>query len=370
MQPDEQGFLYPVINIKDCIECNLCNRICPVINQYPPRNPKEVYAAKNTNDEIITHSSSGGIFYELAVGILKEGGVVFGAKYNSDWTVEHGYTESITELELFMGSKYMQSVIGDSYLQTKKFLDSNRKVLFSGTPCQIAGLKRFLRKDYSNLLLTVDVICHGVPSPMIWDQYLQRILKPYGMKKSNIKSLSFRDKSTGWADYSLKIEAKTPINERTIGQKSTILKDIHRKNVFMNIFLNNFCLRPSCYNCPAKAGKSSSDISLGDFWDIQYIYPEFYSQSGVSLILRYDDKPLSFHGLKLLKSNYKMALSANNCIEKSCPRPNGYFKLWNLIESHGIDAMFEYEKKLRPSIFTRAYYKITNMLRRRIASWK
>lgn len=171
MSADNEGFLYPQIDTAICIDCGLCEKVCPVINQNEPREPLAVYAANNNNEDIRLKSSSGGIFTLLAEQIISEGGVVFGARFNENWEVVHDYTEAIEGLEPFRGSKYVQSIIGDNFIKAKQFLTDGRKVLFSGTPCQIAGLKKFLRKEYENLL-TVEVVCHGVPSPMVWRDYL------------------------------------------------------------------------------------------------------------------------------------------------------------------------------------------------------
>ena len=179
-EEDAEGFRYPSIDRTICIDCGLCEKVCPVLNQSVPMMPLVVYAAQNKNKEELLHSSSGGIFILLAKEILKKNGVVFGAKFDDKWNVVHAFAESEETVKAFMGSKYVQSRIGNTYSEAKKFLDSGRQVLFSGTPCQIVGLKRYLRKDYDNLL-TVDIICHGVPSPKAWHRYLDEI-KGYANK--------------------------------------------------------------------------------------------------------------------------------------------------------------------------------------------
>lgn len=143
MIEDKEGFLYPQINISACINCNLCNKVCPIINKNNPQNPIYSYAAINTNDEIRLQSSSGGLFSAFSEAILNQGGIVFGAKFNQNWEVIHGYTETIDNLYQFRSSKYVQSIIGNCYIQTEKFLKTGKIVLFSGTPCQISGLKHF-----------------------------------------------------------------------------------------------------------------------------------------------------------------------------------------------------------------------------------
>ena len=171
-----EGFLYPVINEEKCTQCNSCKESCHAL-LYKDRKdtPLRIFAAKNLEDRIRKESSSGGIFTLLAEYILKDGGVFFGAKFNKNWVVVHDYIETIEGLAAFRGSKYVQSVTGETYKQTREFLLDGRKVLYSGTPCQISGLKSFLQKDYNNLL-TLDFVCHGVPSPLVWKKYLNDLL--------------------------------------------------------------------------------------------------------------------------------------------------------------------------------------------------
>jgi coenzyme F420-reducing hydrogenase beta subunit len=175
MQEDIEGFLYPEVDAERCCDCGLCNNACPVINRGETRKPLYVYAAKSRDEEIRRQSSSGGIFTLLAERVLDENGIVFGAHFDKNWEVTHSYVETKEGLGLFRGSKYVQSRIGESYLQAQQFLEKGDKVLFSGTPCQISGLKLFLGKKYDNLL-TVDFVCHGVPSPKVWHMYLSQLI--------------------------------------------------------------------------------------------------------------------------------------------------------------------------------------------------
>ena len=174
VREDSEGFLYPVVDEGRCTDCGLCERVCPGLQPGEPREPLKVYAAKNPDEKVRIQSSSGGIFSLLAEQVIRAGGVVFGARFDGRWEVVHDYTEAMEGLEAFRGSKYVQSRTGETYRLAETFLRAGRKVLFCGTPCQIAGLKLFLRKEYENLL-TVDFICHGVPSPGIWRKYLQEI---------------------------------------------------------------------------------------------------------------------------------------------------------------------------------------------------
>lgn len=290
-QEDKEGFLYPRVDVGTCIDCGLCEKVCPVINQYAEREPIIVYAAKNEDENIRFNSSSGGIFTLFAEKVIEDGGIVFGARFNEKWEVVHDYCDTKEGLELFRGSKYVQSSIGESYRQVEAFLKSDRKVMFTGTPCQVAGLKRFLKKDYENLL-TIDVICHGVPSPLVWRNYMQEeiALKSEMKNKSVLPSskvspviigVNFRDKSTGWKKCSFVLNISKAL---VAGDQNSVLSSIFTDNVYMRAFLSNLSLRPSCNNCSAKAGKSGADITIGDFWGIENQLPEYDDDKGVSLV--------------------------------------------------------------------------------------
>lgn len=268
MRADNEGFIYPVVNVDICIDCHLCENVCPFIAEYNDRKPIKIFAAKCTNEEVRLLSSSGGAFSVIAKSVIEEGGVVFGAKFNQEWEVVHDYTETTEGLKEFRGSKYVQSRIGDSYKKTKDFLIKGRKVLFSGTPCQIAGLKKFLGKEYETLL-TVDIVCHGVPSYKVWQTYLGEIVDG-----GKIEHISFRNKEKGWRNYSLVIKTNEqeyafPMEERT--------------SSFMKGFLKELFLRQSCYNCKVKRFRSQSDITLADYWWIKNVVPDFDDNKGVSL---------------------------------------------------------------------------------------
>ncbi len=227
------------------------------------------YAAINKNEDIRSKSSSGAVFYELAEFVINKQGVVFGAKYDDEWNVVHGHANTIDEVKLFLGSKYVQSKVGNEYRYVKQYLNEGKIVLFSGTPCQIGGLYSFLGRAYDNLI-TVDFICHGVPSPEVWRSYLANL-----NSSSDITAVNFRNKDEGWLKFSLKIDFNNG--------------DIYRKNQFddlyMKGFLQNIYLRPSCYDCKFKGIKRQSDITLADFWGIQENYPDMFDDKGTSLLL-------------------------------------------------------------------------------------
>lgn len=309
MQEDEEGFLYPAVDTSICVNCGLCEKVCPVLNQSDEKRPIKVYAAINTDEDIREKSSSGGVFSMLAQKTIEDGGLVFGAKFNKNWDVVHGVSETLDGLSDFRGSKYVQSDIGISFSEAEAFLKKGRKVLFSGTACQIAGLKKFLQMDYENLL-TVDVVCHGAPSSKVWREYM-RSIEPDTRK---IRRVSFRDKSTGWKDYCFSV--KTDNSEIT--QKAF-------DNPYMRGFLGNIYLRPSCYACPAKAGKSESDITLGDFWGISGYHPEMDDDKGTSLVMLNTAKGLKYFSLlrynNICETTFEEAVAGNPSILHSVAIP-------------------------------------------------
>lgn len=311
MAEDNEGFLYPQVDTSKCVDCHLCEKVCPVINQDEARTPLEVYAAKNSDDDIRLKSSSGGIFTLLAEQTIKGGGVVFGACWDKDWNVKHDYIDNISDLQRFRSSKYLQSVIGDNYLKAEQFLKTGRKVMFTGTPCQIAGLKHFLRKEYDNLL-AVEIICHSVPSPGVWQQYLTTRLHTLKWNKSDIRNISFRDKKTGWKTYSFVIENKD----------GNSFIELSSKNAFMRGFLADLYTRPSCHACPAKQRRSGSDLTLGDFWGIESLMPEIDDDKGVSAIIVNSDKGkqvLHNINVELYEVQYDELTTRNPALVKSFP---------------------------------------------------
>lgn len=329
LKEDVEGFLYPQVDVSSCIDCGLCEKVCPVLHPYEPRNPQLVFAAKNRDEKIRIESSSGGVFTALAETVICEGGVVFGACFDEKWEVMHTYVETLEELSRFRGSKYVQSRMGNCYQQAETFLKEGRKVLFSGTPCQISGLKLYLRREYDNLL-TVDLICHGVPSPGVWRKYLKEevarkreknTVLPHPIHGENalIEGISFRDKMLGWKKYSFALALSTTNGS---GEKFSFCSRIpFTENTFMRGFLADLYLRPSCYACPTRCGKSGSDITLGDFWGIEYVKPEIDDDKGLSCVLANTDKGsemvAKLNSVDYYVVNYEDVYRYNSALEES-----------------------------------------------------
>ncbi len=268
MRADEKGFLRPVVSLEKCIDCGLCSMICPQNKRDAPNKEGNIFAALAINDNLRLKSSSGGIFSLLAENILRNGGVVFGAAMAEDFHVKHLMIDSVEKLSLLRGSKYVQSEIGDCYREVRKHLKNDYPVLFSGTPCQVDALQRFLGKEYDKLL-TVDIVCHGVPSPAVLRKFIE------SREKANCRKaiyINFRDKEPGWSSFSTSIQFEDGTKEID--------------NSFYYFFVRNYCLRDSCSNCLYTSTKRVGDITLGDFWGYQESAPEYIENDdhGISVV--------------------------------------------------------------------------------------
>lgn len=277
-----EGFLMPVTDNEKCVNCNLCRKVCPVVNSdtellTDDNTPQRVYAAYNTDEKVRLNSSSGGIFTLLAEYVLSKKGVVFGAAFSDDCkSVYHKMIEKSDDIFRLRGSKYIQSNIGNTYADAKKQLEYGRFVLFTGTPCQTEGLLSFLGKRYENLL-TVDVLCHGVPSQKVWRKYIDFFETRYAAPVS----VSFRNKSDGWKDGgNFCIEYQ---NNKFVSEKLS-------KNIYYSAFVYDLCLRKSCYNCKFRRANRKSDITIGDFWGIERIAPELDDNKGISAVIVNSEK--------------------------------------------------------------------------------
>lgn len=334
-QEDEEGFLYPFVNQDDCIDCGLCEKVCPMINRNEPRTPLKVYASKNPDDNIRLKSSSGGVFTLLAEKIIDEGGVVFGVKWNEKWEAVHDYVEAKDGLAAFRGSKYLQSKVGSAFSDVRLFLKEGRLVLFCGTPCQIAGLRLYLGKEYENLY-TIDFICHGIPSPGVFRWYLQEELNRYApsplkLSDSNclirsipkadlvlpkgyeIKDIRFRDKRKGWKKYGFSLDL---IEENKKGENNTI--KYQNQNTFLKGM--NFYLRLSCYDCAHRLLRSGSDITIADYWGIQTLLPDYDDDKGISGVIVNTEKGVILTGILdncSIETSFADLLSRNVSLEHS-----------------------------------------------------
>ena len=290
MIPDSEGFAHPQIDGKKCVKCGMCKQACPVLHPSVSREPLAIYAAKADDDMLRLESSSGGIFSLLAHRIVNRGGIVFGAGWETDnWRIIHMSAETDSSLDKICGSKYVQSDTRGIYRQVKSQLDTGRQVVFSGTPCQIAALRVFLGKEYENLVL-VDVICHAVPSPLVWQKYLETRLSSLddtcGVGAKSIRRVSFRHKKCGWQRYSLFLDFS---NDNAYCQTLDV-------DPFLLGFLNELFNRPSCSSCAFKAGRSGADLTLGDYWGVDKPHCNFADDKGVSVVLVNSQRGMEMFG--------------------------------------------------------------------------
>ncbi len=323
IQPDTEGFLYPKVDTSICVNCNICDTVCPVIHPFKSMaGIPDSYVSRSYDENLRSNSSSGGLFTMLASIIIEEGGVVFGAAFDNRWNVIHGWTDTITGLKKFQGSKYVQSRIGNSYYVAKKFLKEGRLVLFSGTPCQIAGLKHYLKKEYVNLI-SLDIVCHSIPSPLVWRMYLESV---ENRTFSKIKNITFRSKINGWREYGIRIESESKVLVE--GSKS--------QNLYMKGFLNDLYTRPSCSDCPARNYNSGSDIMLADSWGLDIYHPGWDDNKGMSLVL-----------IKTEKGNNIIGKIKKNLFIEAIP--------YNEVEDEGLHAPIRLSSK--PHVLRRFFFR-------------
>ena len=271
MKEDEEGFFYPVINTEKCIKCNKCLKICSNFNN--AKNSSVAYMAINKNKKELEESSSGGMYYLLAKKIINKDGVVFGVKYDENLKPYHSYAETLDECKEFQGSKYLRSDLKNSFRDVKKFLNEERYVLFTGTPCQCNALKVFLKEEYKKLI-TCEIICHSNPSYKVFNKYIKTLENTRNKEIINVK---FRTKKNGWKN-------QTPLIIYKDGEKEF-------ENSYFKAFVSELLGRPSCHECKFVGLNRVSDFTIGDLWGNKKIVPEFEDKdTGISLFLINTDK--------------------------------------------------------------------------------
>lgn len=347
MVEDKEGFLQPIINKKACIKCHKCERTCPILNREIIQREEETkaYAAINKDETIRAKSSSGGVFHALAKWTIERGGVVFGACFDENWEVMHDCSETLEGIIPFMGSKYVQSRIGDTFKQAKIFLEQDRWVLFSGTPCQLGGLRAFLGKEYEKLI-QVDVICYGVPSPKIWRGYMKDYERKYGC----VSHITFRDKTNGWNRFKCVITTKESEGEK--------------ENGFMKGFFANYYLRRSCYDCKFRLLHRNSDITIADYWGVDVYCKELFDNKGTSIVFTYSSKGdrvmAELEELFLLPQSIDNAKEYNPCLDLKNQKSTKRNRFYWLSRFYSFDnVMLRIEKD---SFYVRARRKIIKWL--------
>lgn len=345
MKEDEYGFLYPQIDEKKCVQCGICKKVCAYQNGQVKNIPIKCYAAVNKNKVELMKSASGGIFVAVATSVLKEGGVVFGAALDFEDGHAHPHhiaVREISQLYRLQGSKYVQSAIENTYEEAKEELNLGKKVLFSGTPCQIAGLYGYLRREYENLF-TVDVICHGVPSAKMFDDFLQNETNKRNVKK--IKEYIFRDKKRGWGmNGKIRFELKN-------GSEKTVYIPA-RLTSYNTFFLDGFNYRENCYSCKYANSKRPGDITLGDYWGIERENPELLKnkeydiENGISCIIVNSKNGMKIMqniiNLSMYETQFEKIANKNGQLKYPSKRPAKREQIMKLYFQKGYRGVDEY----------------------------
>lgn len=352
MEADPYGFPFPAVDSGACTECGLCEKTCPVRHPRSVSTRPAAFAAYSKDEALRMASSSGGIFSELARTVLDRGGAVFGAAYNERFEVRHICAEDEAALKALRGAKYAQSDLGSSFREVKRRLTGGQAVLFSGTPCQVAGLKAFLGQENENLL-TVDFVCHGVPSPMVWQEYLKHRAR-LDSGGTLPQAVSLRCKDTGWSRYRYCALLRYP--------DGTSRRIPSGERLFMKLFTEDHINREACGACPFKGLGRVSDFTLGDFWGIWDIAPELDDDRGTSFVLVHSEKARrlwnSIDNRLIVKEVSPDEASAQNpsLLHPATPKGNRLAVL-EAIRTGGIPAC---EALLRPSFSSR----LKSLLRR------
>ncbi len=293
MKEDNEGFLYPEIDKEKCTNCGLCKKICPIANPVKEdKKEQKAYLVNNKNEEIRSESTSGGAFTAIAEYVIDNNGVVFGATFDDKFNVHHTYVEKKEDLIKFRGSKYVQSALKDTFKEVKEFLNNDRWVCFSGTPCQIEGLKRYLGKEYKKLI-TVDIVCHAVPSPKFWRKYLKWQKNNLGTE--NINKILFRDKSK----YGYKYSTMTIKTDKGIYAKGV------ESDPYLRAFFGDLSDRPACYNCAFKKQYRVSDFTIWDCFSVEEFDKNMDDDKGTTRILVHTSKGREIFNTIKQNFNYK-----------------------------------------------------------------
>ena len=337
MAYDTEGFVYPDADAQRCISCGRCEDVCPMKTSVQ-HFVKKAYAVRVHKYE--SESSSGGVFSALAEKVISGGGVIYGAAFDKELTLRHIRIADMADLGLLRGSKYVQSYTEGIYQQVQKDLSYGRKVLFSGTPCQVAGLRKFLNEDYSELL-TVDLACHGVPSPKVWSRHINE-------KGKGLFGVNFRDKSSGWRKYNIAYSYRDRVERVRFD-----------KDPYMQLFLQNVSIRPSCYDCAFRNGGNQSDMTLGDYWAISQTKSDLNDGRGVSVVISNTRKgELLINELKATDCivqpvEYKEAVKVNGGFSASFAVPTGRDEFFK-----GLDAADDLHKYISGFVRTKSFVRV------------
>lgn len=380
MTEDDKGFIYPKTDQKNCINCGLCNKVCPISSHKTSADNHigKAYASYNKDGEKRKTASSGGIFQALAEYVIKRNGCVFGVKFDHEWNTCHECASNEEEIEPLKRSKYIQSRTNGTFFKAKETLESGRIVLYTGTPCQIAGLKAYLGKEYDNLIC-MDFICHGVASPKIWQKYIEE--KRYGLarhyhikdkSKIVLKSVNFRDKRISWRMFNLTMTFC--INGKDFVETTSPVWE----DDYMQAFLKDYANRPSCFNCKFRSGRSGSDLTIGDFWGIEDIITDkdLTGEGGTSLIIPHNERTNNLIrelDCALKEMSLEDSIKGNRAYIQDWSKPKTHDYFFQKIKSNTIRHALEkaerknfllqkYELKSTKNLKYRLKYRILNFL--------
>lgn len=347
MQLDDEGFAYPVIDKDVCIGCGICEKICPIEHPTYEDEQCDVFAAYTKDNESLLKSSSGGIFYEIARWIIREGGIVYGAAFDENFELKHIGIETIEQLSPLRGSKYLQSNLGNVFNEIKEYLTNSRWVYFVGCGCQVAGLKSYLEVSHipTNYLITSDLVCHGVPSQYIFNRHIQYLETK---KKGKVIAYTFRD----YENWGV-VEKYEYISNGVTKQKI----NPSYFSPYLYSFMKGYTYRYSCYDCKFSKIPRQGDITLADYWGVEYFFPDFDKSKGVSLILVNSNKGHKIwnkikNGIEVRESSLIHASIHNFNLLHSTPMPEIRKLCYKLIEKRG------YEKVANHYFRPRNYYAL------------
>lgn len=338
MQPDDEGFLYPKVNRDCCIQCGACERVCPILTPIKETPfEQKAFLVQHKDETVRLDSSAGGAFTAIATAILNRGGVVFGAACDENFQVYHTYVENIEDLKKFRNSKYVQSQIGNCFRKVREFLKQGQWVCFSGTPCQIEGLSKYIGINNEKLLL-VDVVCHGVPSPLVWNKYLEH----YDFKENKPDNIRFRDKYYGYK-YSTMSVIRNGENVYHAGSQL---------DPMLRAFFADTCDRPSCYSCPFKKRYRVSDITIWDCFSVYDFDKNMDDDKGTTRVLCHSDK-----GKKFVEEMKEVALCKEVLADKLVA---GVKEMYESVSENSKRSQFMNDAKtLSGDVLFDKYYPVT-----------
>ncbi len=324
MQRDAEGFLYPVTDADACTNCGLCEHVCPMLraDERPAdESAPKVFALRHKDDAVLGESASGGAFTAIAEYVIKQGGVVVGCRHGKDMNVEHAFADTVEALRFMRGSKYVQSSLGDCFHAVRKQLQAGRLVLFTGTPCQVAGLNAFLHRPYPTLL-TCDILCHGVASPALFSSFIRYAER---VTHRQVADYRVRDKSLGWGHTLPRMDFRD---------------GSHIKGgvawLWAKAYGSTLAHRPVCYHCRFTSFRRPADLSIGDFWGIEKHHPHFIHPKGVSLVLVNSAKGQALleaiRGAVLVRES-TMEACVQQCLQQPVPRPVQRDKFWHDVQT-------------------------------------